>query len=132
MHGRPRLRAALPSPALRTAVVLSTTAVLLTGCSRPPEVALAPSASAAACAHPPWPATVSGHERVTSRRHAKATDDAGRGLAHRLAPVLQQPWERLGRIAVERRPRQEQPVAPRPAAEGKPRRYRVPGKPGYA
>ena len=29
------------------------------------------------------------------------------------------------------RPRQEQPVAPRPAAEGKPRRYRVPGKPGY-
>ena len=54
-------------------MVLSTTAVLLTGCSRPPEVALAPSASAAACAHPPWPATVSGHERVTTTPDTPST-----------------------------------------------------------
>jgi hypothetical protein len=45
-------------------VVLGTTAVLLAGCTGAPEVALAPSSGAPACASPAWPATVSSLERV--------------------------------------------------------------------
>jgi hypothetical protein len=38
--------------------------VLLSSCSRAPEVALAPAATAAACTSPSWPVTVAGHTRV--------------------------------------------------------------------
>ena len=38
--------------------------MLLSSCSRAPEVALAPAATAAACTSPAWPVTVAGRTRV--------------------------------------------------------------------
>ena len=40
---------------------------MLSACNRPPEVALAPQASAPACASAAWPADVSGHQRVPTQ-----------------------------------------------------------------
>lgn len=41
-------------------------AVTLSACSRAPEVSLAPQAAAPVCAAVHWPASVSGHEAVTT------------------------------------------------------------------
>jgi hypothetical protein len=53
-------------------VVLGATAVLLAGCTRAPEVALAPSAGAPECASPAWPATVSSLGRVTTTPESRS------------------------------------------------------------
>jgi hypothetical protein len=47
-------------------VALGATAVVLGGCSAPPEVSPAPSADHPACARPAWPASVSGLGRVAT------------------------------------------------------------------
>ena len=47
-------------------------------------------------------------------------------------PVIDPERPNIRRCPGTGRPRQDQPVAPRPAAEGKSRLSRVPGKPGYA
>ncbi|GGM79720.1 hypothetical protein GCM10009721_00220 [Terrabacter tumescens] len=40
---------------------------MLSACSRAPEVALAPQASAPVCTSAPWPSEVSGHARVATQ-----------------------------------------------------------------
>jgi len=47
-------------------VTLCTGAVLFASCSRAPEVAAAPSATASVCASAHWPATVAGESRVAT------------------------------------------------------------------
>ncbi|MEO7754362.1 MAG: DUF3515 family protein [Terracoccus sp.] len=44
--------------------------MVLSGCSSAPEVAAAPQAAAPVCAGIPWPSSVSGRERVTTRPEA--------------------------------------------------------------
>ena len=45
-------------------VTAVTLVVTLTACTAAPEVSLPPSADVPACSSAPWPATLSGHERV--------------------------------------------------------------------
>ena len=51
---------------LSTAALLGA-AVVLSACSRAPDVALAPQASAPVCAKARWPVDVSGHRRVATQ-----------------------------------------------------------------
>lgn len=66
MHGGSRLSWAPATRSVALATAALCAAVAVSGCSRAPEVSLAPQAAAPVCATLSWPASVSGHEQVAT------------------------------------------------------------------